>query len=183
MHRVTRLGFACLIGCSATLLGACSSYLRGCSTTLLGGCSSTNPPSVTIDAWLPAPLALGMLSVKVDDGRSVWNLTGVDFYQASGIQYNGPNLRTAGDGTLTVSYTLVSLASAAVVSTGAIQLPLRKDWGYSVDIRPDTTDPRRLCFGCAGSRAFPLAREFRTLQADSVYVVWGGSSISHPVTH
>jgi hypothetical protein len=167
MHRVTRLGFACLVVCSATLLG---------------GCSSSNDARVTIGAWLPAPLALGMLSVRVDDGRSVWKLTAADFHLVGGTQYSGPTLQTANDGTLTVSYTLVP-AAAAAVSAGAIELPLRKDWGYSVDIRPDTADPRRLCFGCAGSKGFPLAPEFRTLLADSVYVVWGGNSISHPVTY
>jgi len=124
-----------------------------------------------------------MLKVKVDDGRRVWNLTGADFHLAGGNQYNAPILQTANQGTLVVSYSLIPLGSAAAVSTGTIELPLRSDWAYGVDIKPDTADPRRFCLGCAGSKAFPLAPEFRTLQADSVYLVWGGNSISHPVIY
>jgi hypothetical protein len=124
-----------------------------------------------------------MLRVKADDGQSVWNLTGVDFDPVGGAQYRGPTLQTANHGTLTVSYAFVPIGSVAIVSAGAIELPLRNDWGYGVDIHPDTADPRLLCFGCAGSKAFSLAPEFRSFQAESVYVVWGGNSISHPVIY
>jgi len=167
MTLVTRLGFVCLVGCIAPLLGGCSNA----------------EARVTINAWLPAPLASDMLKVRIDDGRTVWNLTGADFQLAGAAQYNGPMLQTASQGTLTVSYTLVPPAPGIAVSTGSIELPLRNDWGYGVDIRPDTADPRRFCFGCIGSKAFLLAPEFRSSQADSVYLLWGGNSISHPVIY
>ncbi|MFL5470180.1 MAG: hypothetical protein ACJ8AE_10330 [Gemmatimonadaceae bacterium] len=151
--------------------------------TLLVGCASANESRVTVNAWLPVPLEPQMLRVKVDDGQHVWNLTGSDFHPVGSTQHNGPTLQTANHGTLTVSYALVVPGAAATISSGAIDLPLRKDWGYGVDIHADTADPRRFCFGCAGSKAFPLASEFRSSQADSVYVVWGGNSISHPVIY
>jgi hypothetical protein len=165
---LTRLGVACLLACMPQLLG---------------GCSNSDESRVTINAWLPVPLEPGMLRVKADDGNAVWNLTGVDFHLVSGAQYRGPTLQTANHGTLTVSYAFLPLGSGATVSAGAVELPLRRDWGYGIDIRPDTADPRLLCFGCAGSKAFPLAPEFRSFRAESVYVVWGGNSIRHPVIY
>lgn len=92
-------------------------------------------------------------------------------------------LETASGGTLTITYALAVSGTLATASSGSIELPLRQDWIYGVDIRADTTDPRRLCFGCIGSKAFSLAPEFRSAEAESVYVVWGGNSISHPVIY
>ena len=168
MRRLTVFGFAWFIGCVAPNPG---------------GTSPASDARVTINAWLPAPLAAGMLKVKVDDGRTVWNLTGADFQLVGGTQHKGPALQTTNHGTLTVSYALIPLGSSVAVSAGAIELPLKKDWSYGVDIHADTANPSRSCFGCSGSRAFPLAPNFRSSRADSVYMVWGGNSITNPVIY
>lgn len=46
-----------------------------------------------------------------------------------------------------------------------------------------TVDPIRQCFGCFGSVAFDLLPAYRTVDHDSIWVVWGGNSISNPVTY
>ena len=149
---------------------------------LIAGCDNSEA-RVAINASLPAPLEPGMLTVKVDDGLHSVTLTGSDFQLAGGDQYNGPSVATANHGTMVVSYTLATTGSPTSVSSGSIELPLRNDWIYGVDIRADTADPRRLCLGCSGSKAFSLAPEFRSARADSVFLVWGGNSISHPVIY
>ena len=150
---------------------------------LLSTSCAHDQAKVTIRANLPQPLRVDMLTVKIDDGRQVRTLTGADFKLLGGNQHRGPTLGTSTHGTLIVSYSLRSSASLSDVSSGQIELPLRKDWTYGVDVLADTADPRRLCFGCQGSKAFSLAPDFRSPLADSVYVVWGGNSISHPVIY
>ena len=151
-------------------------------TILIAGCDNSEA-RVTINANLPAPLEPGMLSVKVDDGLHTVTLAGSDFQPAGGDQYNGPAVETANHGTMVVSYTLATPGAPASVSSGSVELTLRNDWTYGVDIRADTADPRRLCLGCSGSKGFSLAPEFRSARADSVFLVWGGNSISHPVIY
>ncbi|HUF65430.1 MAG TPA: hypothetical protein VMM17_05580, partial [Gemmatimonadaceae bacterium] len=109
-----------------------------------------------------------------------------DFHVRGGLVggsvYDGPDLPTARSGTLRVAYALVT-ADNDTVSAGALDLPLRSDWRYGIEIIPDSLDPARQCFGCLGSRAFALAEPYRVAASDSVYIVWGGNSIKDPVVH
>lgn len=50
-------------------------------------------------------------------------------------------------------------------------------------VRSATTDPKFECFGCLGSQAFPLIAEYQAPDRDSIWVVWGGNSISDPVIY
>lgn len=76
------------------------------------------------------------------------------------------------------------LATAEVTaSDGTISLPARSDWSWGVDITIDSLNPTRFCFGCMGSQSFPLDARFRRNARDSVWVVWGGNSISNPVIY
>ena len=150
----------------------------------LSGCVpwQADQARVTINAWLPPPLTRDMLHVRVTDGSREWALVGADFHSRGGPQHNGPELKTRMRGTLRVHYTL-SAPDQQIVSTGSVEIPLKRDWQWGVDIRPDSANPARMCFGCSGSQAFPLHPSYRTIHADSVYVVWGGNSIKHPVIY
>jgi hypothetical protein len=44
-------------------------------------------------------------------------------------------------------------------------------------------NPTQYCLGCLGSRSFPLSVAYRRVAADSVWVTWGGNSISNPVVY
>jgi hypothetical protein len=52
-----------------------------------------------------------------------------------------------------------------------------------VDLIHQTTNPDEACFGCVGSQVFPLAPAYRATGRDSLWVVWGGNSISDPVIY
>jgi hypothetical protein len=52
---------------------------------------------------------------------------------------------------------------------------LRHDWEWGLTFRTATEDPAPLCFGCEGSRAFPFLENFRGLERDSLWILWGAS--------
>ena len=89
-----------------------------------------------------------------------------------------PRVRTRTSGTLTVRTALVNLAGDTI-ARGTVQLPLQPDWRWGVDVFAAANADEIECAGCMGRTSFA----FRTLGAtDSMYVVWGGSSIaSSPV--
>ena len=70
-----------------------------------------------------------------------------------------------------------------MLSAGTVTLPLRRDWRWNVSVQSATTDPKFECFGCLGSQAFPLIAEYQAPDRDSIWVVWGGNSISAPVIY
>jgi hypothetical protein len=60
-----------------------------------------------------------------------------------------------------------------VLSERQVVLPLRHDWELGLTFRTATEDPAQLCFGCGGSRAFPLLENFRGPERDSLWILWG----------
>ena len=114
-----------------------------------------------------------LFTVDVQDGARVRRLRGAEL--------DGREFSTATSGSLRFGYRAVS--STTIVSEGSVEVPLREDWRYGFDIFVDSLDPRRGCFGCMGARAFPLAAGFRRSAKDSVWIVWGGNSISNPAVY
>jgi hypothetical protein len=127
-------------------------------------------------------LPISMLRVRLVDGFHSYELGPADFNSNEGHAYHSPKLPTRTSGTLHFAFALVE-PSGDTVSGGAVELPLRRDWSYEIDIQADSTDPTRTCFGCQGSRPFHLAPEYREPAFDSVYVIWGGNYISEPVMY
>lgn len=84
-------------------------------------------------------------------------------------------------GQLDVEFTLSD--HGAAVANGSVRVDLRPDWAWGFRILVDSANPTRLCFGCEGARAFPLAESHRRSAVDSVWIVWGGNSIKHPVVY
>ena len=137
---------------------------------------------LSVSAPVPPPLTLDMLTVTVRDGQRVWEWHGSDFRTTSGnATPHTPEIATRTSGDAEVRFRLQ--AGEEVVSEGAIILPLRQDWRWGVDIHSATTDPKLQCFGCVGSRAFALAPAYRSVNRDSIWLVWGGNSISNPVVY
>ncbi|HEX3159775.1 MAG TPA: hypothetical protein VHQ45_14745 [Gemmatimonadaceae bacterium] len=126
-----------------------------------------------------------MLRVRIDDGGRTYQLGPSDFIaEPAGTTaiYRSRELSTRTRGTLRMAYALVA-PSGDTASLGQVELPLRSDWVYSVNVMPDTSDPAQRCFGCQGSRAFGLTAAYVRPDVDKVYVTWGGNSISNPVIY
>lgn len=149
---------------------------------ITGGCRSDDA-RVSVSFLPRGPLAVSMLRVRLSDGARTHNLGPADFTTGgASAPHRSRELPTRQRGTLRVAFALVA-GAGDTVSRGEVELPLRRDWRYGVDIMPDTADPTRFCFGCQGSRAFGLAAAYAGPAADSVYVVWGGNSIKNPVVY
>ena len=137
--------------------------------------------SRAVVTYFEAPgLSGAELSLTLDDGVSLRSYPGGEL-RRQGSALSTPVVGTAESGTLRVGYEVTE--GGATVSTGEVQLPLRKDWSWGVTIQVDSLDRSRYCFGCSGSKAFPLAAQYRRVPADSVWVTWGGNSISNPVIY
>jgi hypothetical protein len=138
---------------------------------------------ISISADIAPPLSLDMLTVTLRDRDRLLTWHGADFRPrpenatpSTGDQdtfTSGPDLE--------LNYQLES--GGEVLSSGSVILPRRSDWSWGVTIWARTTDPGEECFGCFGSAAFPLAPAFRAAGRDSVWLVWGGNSISDPVIY
>ena len=144
---------------------------------LTAGCHKTSRVSAV--ARLDPPLTVDMLTVQAKDEDRAWTWRGSDF--RSSMEWPTPTTRereTRTRGDLEVSFRLQS--KGQTVSEGSVTLPLRSDWRWGVQVVSATSDPGQACHGCTGSKAFPLAREYRGPERDSVWLVWGGQGISEP---
>jgi len=71
----------------------------------------------------------------------------------------------------------------APLASTSIDLELREDWVWGVDIFLTDGNPGTMCFGCAGYEAVAVPDTLVPEATDSLYVVWGGNSISDPVVY
>jgi hypothetical protein len=109
--------------------------------------------------------------------RRAW--TGAEIGTRSSPNHSAP-VETPNDGTLRVRAELQD-ASGAVLTSGEVRLDLRPDWVWGVDIWLASENPTLGCFGCMGYRAFAIPAALRVTPTDSLYMIWGGNSISNPV--
>jgi hypothetical protein len=66
-------------------------------------------------------------------------------------------------------------------TSAGIELPLKLDWGWGVDIFIQAGDPTHGCFGCMGAESFELDPSLGYDRDTMLHIVWGGNSISNPV--
>jgi hypothetical protein len=141
---------------------------------LLTACHETS--RISAIARLDPPLTINMLTVNARDQDRTWTWRGADFRRS--LESPTPTTRereTGTKGEILVSFRLE--AKGETVSEGSVSLPLRRDWSWGVQVVSATLDPGQACYGCIGSKAFPLAREYRGPERDSVWILWGGYAI------
>jgi hypothetical protein len=123
-----------------------------------------------------------MITITIDDGRSRWQFgsSGLQSYMGA---WSTPELATRNKGTLLVRYQ-VKDSIGDVVSEGDVALDLRKDWRWGIDMFHRDRNPYRMCMGCLGYRSYPIMDPaYMASDSDSVFVVWGGNSITNPVVY
>ena len=147
----------------------------------LAGCGEE--ARISASAVLAPPLAPSMLTVTVRDRDREIEWTAAAFRVTSANATPSTPEATLGTSgpDLPVAFRLES--AGAVLSAGTVTLPRRRDWRWNVTVQSATTDPKFECFGCVGSQAFPMAAAYQAPHRDSIWVVWGGNSISDPVIY
>jgi len=149
----------------------------GSGFLLLLGCG--DEARISAEARLDPPLAVDMLTITVRDPGHTWTWESADFHTTTAR----PTPTTTEEETRTSGSAQVSFRledAGDLVSQGSISLPLQSDWRWGVTVTAATTDPREECLGCMGSMAFPLPESYRATDRDSLWLVWGGNSISNP---
>jgi hypothetical protein len=116
--------------------------------------------------------------VELSDGLRRYVVEGAALLPANGIDNPRPTA-TSGEATADISMR----DAQGVVATGRITLALKPDWIWGVELHVDSANPARYCFGCVGSRSFPLRPGVGRTLRDSLWVTWGGNSIRNPVVY
>jgi hypothetical protein len=119
-----------------------------------------------------------LLVLEFSDGRQGRRLTGGDFGDRTGTRWDTREFQTQTTGELVASFWLVQ--GADTLSSGELRIDLRPDWRWNISFFREAADPSATCFGCVGAAAYELASVLKTVPADSLWLVWGGNSISDP---
>jgi hypothetical protein len=131
-------------------------------------------------ASLAPPLDMTMLTVTFREGGRSWQARGLEFTSDASLAVPHTSAWNTGTaGSMDIAFELLDSAGT-VAASGQVSLELRADWAWGVQFSNVTEDPGLGCLGCSGSRAFPLAAGYRASGRDSLWVLWGGNSISHP---
>ncbi len=108
-------------------------------------------------------------------------ITGGEFGTPDAPNYS-QSFVTPSSGTLQVQITVAD-STGGYLSSGSVSLDIRGDWRWSIDFVLANKDPFYGCFGCVGHKAVRVAPIFQMTPGDSLFVVWGGNSIKHPVIY
>lgn len=122
-----------------------------------------------------------LLAIEVSDGETVRRLAGSEFVLSSGGRLVSPEFETPTSGDLVTTFRLMN--GEDTLSSGELRLELRPDWQWGISFQRADEDPTATCFGCMGSRAYGLDPTLQESPADSLWVWWGGNSISNPVVY
>jgi hypothetical protein len=108
-------------------------------------------------------------------------LTGADF-GTSGAPTFTQTFETPKWGELQVQIVLRD-STGRHVNSGFVSLDIRTDWIWGIDIVLDNHNPFNGCFGCTGYRSFHVDSVYQRAPEDSLFILWGGNSIKHPVIY
>lgn len=108
-------------------------------------------------------------------------ITASDFNKPNASRVIGP-FPTSSSGSLLVNAELFDQQNSVVTST-TIELPLKPDWEYDITVAVGPNNPFFQCFGCQDYQAVPISDELAFSESDTLYMLWGGNSISQPVDY
>ncbi|MFH1006082.1 MAG: hypothetical protein V1800_01105 [Candidatus Latescibacterota bacterium] len=149
---------------------------------ILGSGCSEDRALARVKLYDDTLLTKEMVVITIDDGQSKWRFGSSSLHSNSG-GWSTPEIETRKEGTLLVDYQFKD-SEGVVVSTGQVKLGLRRDWRWGIDVFHSDQNPYHMCMGCFGYESFPIMiPAYVTSDSDSVFVIWGGNSISNPVVY
>jgi hypothetical protein len=148
------------------------------------------PPKDTVTSLIQAraafsgPLLPCRLSVTFQESNRRFEAHLGTSYDLSGtiIHFESALCSTGTRGMIDVLFKLLTPQGARVCS-GQVSLPLTIDNKYEVILMNQAEDPSRAWWGITGSKSFPLPPADRRSESDSLWVMWGGNSISNPAIY
>ena len=150
---------------------------------LLLGLAACTATEIQFDYYTDPPSGLTKDLVHVhftDGGIAQRTIAGDDFRYEGDILIiaRSDRFSTRDHGTLSAQVWLGTINDT--MAAGSVEIPLREDWRWNVSIFVADSNPMKYCFGCQGSRAF---KAIAGAPGDSLFLVWGGNSIFHPVVY
>lgn len=145
----------------------------------VAACGTDDHSRVSFTFFEEEGFSTDLLVLEFSDGRRGRQLTGDDFGGATSGRRDAGAFATGTAGELTTSFWVIQ--DPDTLSSGELRLDLRPDWEWNISIFRADRDPSETCFGCVGAAAYELGAALQTAPADSVWLVWGGNSISDPV--
>lgn len=141
-------------------------------------CGNEDGSRVSFTFYEEQGFSADLLVVEFSDGWKGHRLIGADFGGTGGRRDAGAfPTRTAGR--LLTSFWMIQ--GTDTLSSGELELDLIADWEWNISFFRSDRDPSLMCFGCLGSAAYGLESALQTMPGDSLWLVWGGNSISDPV--
>jgi hypothetical protein len=142
------------------------------------GCSA-DQASVSYTFFEEPGFSVDFVVLEFSDGSLTRQLTGDDFEAETGSRRDTQAFRTRTTGELVTSFWL--LQGPDTLSSGELRLDLRSDWTWNISFFRADVNPSGTCFGCVGATPYELEAPAQTAPSDSLWLVWGGNSISDPV--
>jgi hypothetical protein len=147
---------------------------------LSAACGDGNKSQIMLGVQGNTDLLRPALSVTVRGNGFTQSWRGGDITTQLAPNYTAA-IETPRSGKLTVQVDLAPAGNATPLPQ--IELDARPDWIWQVEIWLYGHNPMDGCMGCMGVRAFPVPSTLQRTSRDSLYIVWGGNSISHPVVY
>jgi hypothetical protein len=167
---------------SRTALALAAAALSSCAATSAPPHAAEAPGAVRSEIvfydYRTPDRMVGELSARFDDGSGERAVPPAEFRQREFGFPSSATYSTRSEGAMRVN---VSLRHQGQVSEGAFDLPLRPDWRYGIAVHLTGGEAPEGCWGCLGGKAIPLASPIGT--ATTLFVAWGGNSISRPVVY
>ena len=142
------------------------------------GCGG-DQASVSYSFFEEPGFSVELVLLEFSDGDRTRRLKSDDFVGAAGSRRDSGIFETSTAGELVTSFSLVQ--GSDTLASGELRIDLRRDWAWSISFLRVAEDPSATCFGCIGSMPYALSAEAQSTPADSLWLVWGGNSISNPV--
>jgi hypothetical protein len=183
-------------GCCRWMYRSPSSIAAACAlicSLAFGACSFSDPAGAEIrvafglneEAAVRLDASAFTVSARIDDGERIRLLGRPDFTTANGRRYSAGPFKISSSGTASVSCTLAESdgSESRAITTGTVGIDLRSGVRYGVDCIVGEENPHPTCLGCFGYAAFPLDSTLGLPPSDSLFILWGGNSISNPVDY
>jgi len=153
------------------------------SVVLFTGCGSDDEALIGIHLVQPT-YTLDNIVITAKD-RFITHTLNEDDFNLNGATYNSKKIRTMKSGELELDFAIYDGTSRQVEPDveGTITLDLKPDWAWSVDFVISDMNPFNYCMGCSGYESYVLPETLKRNENDTLFVIWGGNSIKHPVIY
>lgn len=147
---------------------------------ILAGCGSDQAEAsrIRFAAFGLQTEELAGLEITVETGPESLTIEGSQLVETADYQQLHSRWTDIESEEITVRFAM-SDHNGFQLAEGQLTLEVPSDWEWEVQFHLAMLDPADTCFGCAGSQAHRLADD----REQQLFVVWGGNSISDPVSY